>query len=309
MSSDFERHEFNLPTAPERRGYRRLADFMAWEPGVAIFPRFQSANLFNLLGLQAEVCQLQEELANIMRKDDQSSDLLRRAYSVNWSALQTGDNGNSEQRLKILELRSKLAEYNSALMSQIAINQQPNPQADELEYLRDWLKVEVSENSGLHGPGSLVWFPEQGDEPNLKDKLVVLSSKNVNQDKFTRFILKHAGKLLLSLPFIPVKRRNFPTRESLGNRPVFQIYSSSDDIISVGNKIATVLASLLTTIPVVVLNFISSINLRLGLIVMFTLLFSSVLAFMGNASRVEVFGASAAFAAVQVVFVGSVSRP
>ncbi|GKZ22834.1 hypothetical protein AbraIFM66951_004958 [Aspergillus brasiliensis] len=244
-----------------------------------------------------------------MRKDDQSSDLLRKAYSVNWSALQTGDNGNSEQRLKILELRSKLAEYNSALMSQIAINKQPNPQVDELENLRDWLKVEVSENSGLHGPGSLVWFTEQGDEPNLENKLVVLSSKNVNQDKFTRFILKHAGKLLLSLPFIPVKRRNFPTRETLGNPPVFQIYSSTDDIISVGNKIATVLASLLTTIPVVVLNFISSINLRLGLIVMFTLLFSSVLAFMGNASRVEVFGASAAFAAVQVVFVGSVSRP
>jgi hypothetical protein len=66
----------------------------------------------------------------------------------------------------------------------------------------------------------------------------------------------------------------------------------------------TILASLLTNVPIIILNFLDSINVRLGLIVIFTTIFSSLLAWLSNAQRKEVFAASAAFAAVQVVSIG-----
>ncbi|KAK9489275.1 hypothetical protein V1508DRAFT_74451 [Lipomyces doorenjongii] len=91
----------DLPTEPGTRGYKRLADFMAWEPSTAIFPRFRSANLLNLLSLQAEVSQLEEQLLNLMKRDDQDPNLQRRFYSTNWSVLQADQDGRNEQRLKI----------------------------------------------------------------------------------------------------------------------------------------------------------------------------------------------------------------
>ena len=67
------------------------------------------------------------------------------------------------------------------------------------------------------------------------------------------------------------------------------------------------LASLLITIPIIALRFVNSTNTRLGLIILFTFVFSFGLVVLGNARRNEVFAASAAFAAVQVVFVAGVS--
>jgi hypothetical protein len=103
--------ELDLPTRHGARGYERLADFMAWEPSAAIMPRFRSANLLNLLGLQAEVCQLKDELMHLMQKDDEHPHQASKDYAINWSTLQSDQEGKSEQRLKILELRGKLAEY------------------------------------------------------------------------------------------------------------------------------------------------------------------------------------------------------
>jgi hypothetical protein len=100
--------------------------------------------------------------------------------------------------------------------------------------------------------------------------------------------------------------RIFPNRDPSLKQDRFASYSSSDSLVSLGNKVAAILASLLTTVPILILRFVPSINWRLGLIVLFTFLFSSTLAFMCNPRRAELFAASAAFAAVQVVFLGSV---
>jgi hypothetical protein len=103
--------ELDLPTRHGTRGYKRLADFMAWDPSTAILPRFRSANMFNLLGLQAEVCRLQDELMHLIERDSENAEQPQKDYANDWSVLQAGENGKSEQRLKILELRTKIAEY------------------------------------------------------------------------------------------------------------------------------------------------------------------------------------------------------
>ncbi|KAK9427303.1 hypothetical protein V1505DRAFT_380596 [Lipomyces doorenjongii] len=291
----------DLPTEPETRGYKRLADFMAWEPPTAIFPRFRSANLLNLLSLQAEISQLEEQLLNLMKRDDQDPNLQRRFYSTNWSVLQADQDGGNEQRLKLLELRTKLGEYNTALIQQITLFRQPNPRISDLEYLQNWLADSSGGNRELVGK---VWITKDGDNYKLADKLSLLPE---DYDTFTRTVLKRFGSVLSILPALHVKNRTFPPRQASQDAH-FTIYSSSDAVISIGDKVATIVASLVTTIPIIILKFVPSINWRLGLVVIFTAVFSSTLAFMSNAKRAEVFGASAAFAAVQVVFVGSVSQ-
>ena len=67
--------------------------------------------------------------------------------------------------------------------------------------------------------------------------------------------------------------------------------------------VTTTLASLLPVASIVILYFIHSMKLRLGIIAIFTVLLSFSLAFFTSAKRAEVFALTAAFSAVQVVFV------
>lgn len=84
--------------------------------------------------------------------------------------------------------------------------------------------------------------------------------------------------------------------------------------------ISTIGAPLLTTIPMFVLYFVADIAKRLGIIMGFTVLFSitsvqispvlsflsltsASLAMFSSARRIEIFAATSAFAAVQVVYV------
>lgn len=51
-----------LTSTPQKRGYHKLASFMASENESAIFRRFTRLNLLNLMSLQAELMELEEDL-------------------------------------------------------------------------------------------------------------------------------------------------------------------------------------------------------------------------------------------------------
>ena len=76
---------------------------------------------------------------------------------------------------------------------------------------------------------------------------------------------------------------------------------------SVAFNIAIVTASLLPTGSIFALYYIPTTIWRLAFIAVWSLFFSSALAFFTNASSIEVFTASVALASVQVVFVGTSS--
>jgi len=67
--------------------------------------------------------------------------------------------------------------------------------------------------------------------------------------------------------------------------------------------ISIVVASLFPLASIIVLFFVDSPSTRLGIIVGFAALFSLSLALLTNARKIEIFAATAAFAAVQVVFI------
>jgi hypothetical protein len=58
-------------------------------------------------------------------------------------------------------------------------------------------------------------------------------------------------------------------------------------------------------VPIIVMNFVDSQNMRLVVASVFVLAFSLFLSFLSRASNQEILGGSAAYAAVLVVFVGS----
>ena len=57
--------------------------------------------------------------------------------------------------------------------------------------------------------------------------------------------------------------------------------------------------------PIVALHFAGNDNLRFGLIAVFSVIFAAAISFLSNARLVELFGASAAYAAVLVVFLAN----
>ena len=84
----------------------------------------------------------------------------------------------------------------------------------------------------------------------------------------------------------------------------FTSYSTVPAVVRVANILATVLCCLVITVPIIVLNYIDDQDFRVAAIVVSTLLFSFLLATLSDAARKDIFAATAAFTAVQVVFVG-----
>ncbi|KAH8600166.1 hypothetical protein B0O99DRAFT_682613 [Bisporella sp. PMI_857] len=78
-------------------------------------------------------------------------------------------------------------------------------------------------------------------------------------------------------------------------------------VIRVADMIGTATSSLLPVLAVIVLYSVREMLIRLGMIALFTVLFALALMVTTEAKRIEIFAATAAFASVQVVFVGSTS--
>ena len=68
---------------------------------------------------------------------------------------------------------------------------------------------------------------------------------------------------------------------------------------------AVLISTMFPSIAVIVLYFIQDLAIRLWVVLIFSLVFSTVLAIFTNARPIEIFAATAACASVQVVFVGS----
>ena len=97
-----------------RVGYGRLADFMVWDPSLAIFPRFRSANVLCLLQLQAEITDIEEQLQDLATAYKACDSITRKAWLYDFSKLKaTGKDTPQDQLFR--KLRLLLAEYSMSL--------------------------------------------------------------------------------------------------------------------------------------------------------------------------------------------------
>ncbi|KAL8878191.1 MAG: hypothetical protein Q9198_003951 [Flavoplaca austrocitrina] len=116
-----ETGDLQLEDAPSKAvsdGYEKLARLMSLSPGTAIFRRFQALNTTNLLRLQAELQDMEHELAEIRSDDSHSKDPIRSSYVRDFPTMRDWkDTGASLQYNLLIDIGKKLQEYSKLLRS------------------------------------------------------------------------------------------------------------------------------------------------------------------------------------------------
>ncbi|KAI6755499.1 hypothetical protein HG531_004605 [Fusarium graminearum] len=273
----------NAPRKHYVDGFPSLANFIASDrDGTStIFKRFNRLAARNLLNLQSELAELEAKLDAFDDQDRESRESLQSLR--NWKDFKDRNDEDSERRKLLRDIKSTFKEYREALMFESTLATIPPPDRKTLKAFR---------TNFFHGrPGEAGAFPMLGGHSsNLyddSDDLLVLHSRE-SPDRLTMFVQDNFGYLF----------------EESGTANGSSIaYASGKKISTFISYISTVLAAVLLIGAIVILYNINSDNLKLGLIALFTVLFSASVGLLTNAKRAEVFGATAAYAAVLVVFV------
>ena len=166
-------------------------------------------------------------------------------------------------------------------MQQIEICKQQGPSAHDMKLLQGWLKSAGGNRCALRGPGwdagkykivvvetrtSIFWFcPDIGSVIDLNDGLAIsyLVYCTAYVGRNSRYVKDNFNyhKLIL--------KNDFPMDEELG---VTEYRDAG--ISTAADIVCTLLAPLLTTIPMFVLYTVKDIEKRLGIIMGFTIIFS-----------------------------------
>ncbi|KAF7537782.1 hypothetical protein G7054_g3449 [Neopestalotiopsis clavispora] len=265
-------------------GYAKLANFMGLHDEYAIYRRFRQLNAQNLLYLQAELTHLEKELHNLAQRDSSIPD--REFFAKDWWSLsQTENDNDAEQWEKVLEIREKLEEY-------IEVAKLGSPSPYDLAFLQKWLVRPGMGNYPLLG------IDRTSYDPGNDTDLIAVKGRST-PDVFSRW---------LTYDLIPKwhdavgRKIKDPEKTDIGEG----ICDYKDNVLVAIVRVATtVVASLLPMISVVALFFVHSYSLRLVVIILASGFFSLVLQLMTSARKIEVFAATAAYAAVNVVFLTS----
>ncbi|KAK4210640.1 hypothetical protein QBC37DRAFT_474901 [Rhypophila decipiens] len=262
------------------RNYHRLAEIMSKDKSWGIFRRFDELNMLHLMALQAEIIELRDLFRDRCRRDDAANlspeDGL---YSGYFHALRnsapTGDT-----------------------LSQLS--QTLDPPKSQLHELQDFLRSSTGGKNFLKGSEAFTW-----KEPDPSAYLSV-NRPSPENNPFTSFLTYRIAHLFHRL--CGGRRSGIRSHKRFGKLvdEEAQLRSYSDSKLQKTSQIISVVVS--STLPVLtifVLNTLDTTTKRLGLTVLFTGVFGLLLAFFSSAKRAEIFAATATFAAVEVVFIGT----
>ena len=151
------------------------------------------------------------------------------------------------------------------------------PEPGNLKFLTEWLADPDRGNYTLEGPDRNVW--KEG-----KDLLVVVPDSL--EDSFSRLI---RSRIMEYYHKVLGTRFRAPTDLEHG------LYEYEEKtVLRIADIAGTIISSLLPVVAVVVLYCVKNMLARLGLVALFTVLFSLVLIIITRAKRIEVFAATAA---------------
>jgi len=303
---------------PKPVGYQQLATYVSSDASLSIFRRFATLNARNILYMQSELAALEERLLQLDAWADQSFqsgrnsgsgsgftniwalprswrtmqslgskkqvvDLEAGRGSINSGGLSDPEDRASEMWSLQLRVPELLDAYNRALKHQAFLHGLQKPNARSHEALQHLLFDEK-------GNPALV-LPFDAEYASKLEDLVTLAPDK-GQEILSRFLEDHFHFLF---------QTKADKARSSEDSPL--AFFSEDRIHRLVRGMAVTLSSILPILSVVVLYFINSNNIRLGLIVLFTVICSASLAFLSKASNSEIIVATATYAAVQVVFV------
>ncbi|KAF2229072.1 hypothetical protein EV356DRAFT_456550 [Viridothelium virens] len=269
-------------------GYPKLARMMSFSSETTIFRRFRELHMLNLLRLQAELHDMEHELQEIRREDAESNDPVRMDYAQDFHLMRDSADTNDSLQYDLLNrIGQKLKDY----ARQIGAANSPHQR--DVKFLQNWLVRPKMGSNFLVGHERTIW-----DDSNISD-FVTIQPQQSDRDAFT-FLLN--GALLTFYDRIYGHRKTRP--DSRYGAEDIREYDDAK-ILRLSKVLSGTLSSLLPTLAILILYFVRRMIIRIALVIIFTGLFSMTLSLLTEAKRVEVFSATAAFAAVEVVFIGS----
>jgi hypothetical protein len=179
------------------------------------------------------------------------------------------------------------------LMQTADVHRLAQPLECDLKFLREWLELPHGGDFFLKGLEAEPW------EPHYTADLVVLSGRQEERDHFAQYL---SDKIVPWYHhYIGHRKKNPVPAKDWG-----RVWEYKDEMFVVlGNIICMTLSALVPAASIVCLYFVKSMVARLAIVSGMSLLFSLVMTVIVQGRRVDVFAATTAFAAVQVVFVGS----
>lgn len=281
------------PLHSAQNGYDKLASVMGLFPDVAIFRRFATMNVKNILYLQAELMHLEKQLDEAAQADTMSGDINRREYHRAWFALSRAEllpHGNGRQWKIFLQIREVLQQYNMAILQQKAMAEMDSPGHEVLSFMNEWMSRPSMGSVYLLERDRSVWKSTPREELLALDRsrcddLLSKWMTNSATTWFHRAIGRHFKK---------TKPAAFMDNT---------VYYSQRTVSRFVSIIVVSLSSILPLVSIVLLSKIHKFSTRLWIIAACTVAFSLCLGLVASPKKVEIFSAAAAFAAVQVVFI------
>ncbi|KAH8760689.1 hypothetical protein BGZ57DRAFT_608889 [Hyaloscypha finlandica] len=293
-------------------GYIKLSNFMVTK-SYPIFRQFQASAARDLLYLQAEIVHLESEFQKVSKSDrDTDEGDERHLYAFEWWHLSQSENRGlgGEQWAIALEIRRKLREYYTSLQQYNQVSSLNRPKDSEVRTLREWIESpHLGGGCGFIGRDLGGFVQPSAYDARYEGDFVRPIESPGEDDFLSQFLSGPFLKLFHKFWY----RHKTPapldpeSQSGPGNKSSLYYYSDEHIHATIG-VIGTVASSLAPMISIIVLYVIHSVKIRLGLVCVFTFIFSLVLALATKARRIEIFAATAAFASVQVVFVGSVGN-
>ncbi|KAG4436919.1 hypothetical protein IFR05_007607 [Cadophora sp. M221] len=276
--------ELAQPESPSANGFPSAAALITSDPdhSFSIFPAFHKLSSRKLLYLEAELFELQKQQNDFDVQDARGDpDALQCLRS--WKKFSTSSDPRQVQRLELVRrIRVTLKDYHEALALQEAVLKMGKPQFETLEALRHCLDGSLAGSNG-NTAASLSGLSASRlvDENDL-----VALHPALERDWLSRIV---------DLPYLRYFRLHSDVDESIA------LYSMRKVNRAVA-ILSMILAALILIITIVTLYLVTSSNVRLGLICVFTVGFALSVHLLTNARRAELFAATAAYAAVLVVF-------
>jgi hypothetical protein len=209
--------------------------------------------------------------------------------------------GNQDEDQRILsvpatihtDMPDDLHNEDAALIQTAKVYRLAQPLKSDVAFLREWLEMPHGGDFFLKGLEAEPW------KPHCEGDLVALSVRPEQRDLFAQY---------LSDRIVPWYHRyiGHRTQSPVSAQDWGGVWEYKSELFVVlGNIVCMILSALVPSASIICLYFVSSMIARLAVVSGMSFLFSFMMTVIVQGRRVEVFAATTAFAAVQVVFVGS----
>ena len=291
-----------------RDGFPALAAWMNRDPDheTFVFRKFNRLGARSILHSQSRLVALEKEIDDLDEEARTSDDFEAQQSSRRYETLiRHAEDPNRPEKRRI----KKLEELEKLLKEYCKCTRKPDRTKTSMTYEIDEMLLLQSQIAAYKGPTNRVlntcrdYVEGRAFDSANKGAMPIISgrAKDFLSEKADLIALRRSTEEDVLSRYLQ-DHWPFPRREAKDPLDRTAIYKNKHVVRTVA-FISLLLAALLLIGAIVSLHTVSSDEAKLGLLTMFTLLFAVSIALLTNARRPEVFAATAAYAAVLVVFV------